>query len=254
MIHAGIPGEYCFAQEAANLFGSVEKSETALIGTFYDLKQTQRREPPADHKEYSDVVEEFLANGWDESVLNRYFRASQALYTTQIFIPRMRADAAPKAYGVEKIVKPSAWVAHYKGQVSAPEDGTYRFVGGADDVLVAAVNGKTVFSYVLWKVKLPVWNQEDKDFSMKGGGWPMIAGNWFEVKKGEPFDLDILIGERPGGEFEAFLLYQKKGAAYSLDNDGKPLLPIFQLAHYDTPAGGQAPKFLKGSEIWKAYQ
>ena len=88
-------------------------------------------------------------------MLNRYYRFSKPLYTTQIFIPDMNANEGPKAFGAEKLVKPSRWVIHYKGQVSAPEPGTYRFWGIADDVMAAAVNGKTVLVGQRRDMKMP---------------------------------------------------------------------------------------------------
>ncbi|MFZ4777343.1 MAG: hypothetical protein ACOYM3_18400 [Terrimicrobiaceae bacterium] len=120
------------ADPETSVFGSRQVSESALIGILYDLKQSQEKEPiHMDTETYGEIVDEFLSKGWDESVLNRYFRAARPLYTTQIFIPLINADAAPRAFGVEKIVKPSFWLIHYKGQVVAPCDGTWRFWGPA---------------------------------------------------------------------------------------------------------------------------
>ena len=131
--------------EDPNVFGSKEAGTTGLIGIIYDLKQNQKREPSGVVPDvYGGIIHEFLAKDWDESVLNRYFRAAQPLYTTQIFIPMMSAGAAPKAFGMEKIIKPSAWVVHYKGQVSPPEDGTYRFMCYSDDMIAVGINGRTV--------------------------------------------------------------------------------------------------------------
>src|ERR1700677_40146 len=136
---------HCLADAQSSAFGSSTQSEAALVGVLYDLKQTQDHQPTSvDPETYTTVIDEFLSKGWDESVLNRYYRVSRPLYTTQIFIPNMNADKAPEAFGAQKTVKPSRWVIHYKGQLSAPETGTYRFWGIADDVMAAAVNGKTV--------------------------------------------------------------------------------------------------------------
>src|SRR5271167_3791405 len=136
---------HCAADAQSSAFGKSTQSEAALIGVLYDLKQTQDHKPTnVDPETYSAVIDEFLSKGWDESVLNRYYRVSKPLYTTQIFIPNMNADKAPEAFGAERTVKPSRWVIHYKAQVSPPSGGTYRFWGIADDIMAAAVNGKTV--------------------------------------------------------------------------------------------------------------
>ncbi|NJK93372.1 MAG: hypothetical protein HC904_17095 [Blastochloris sp.] len=39
-------------------------------------------------------------------------------------------------------------------------------------------------------------------------------GDWMELKQGEIIDIDIVVGERPGGSFEAMLAYEKKGVNY----------------------------------------
>ncbi len=118
-------------------FGMTEKTTPALVGTFYDLKQTRGRKPTGiSPDEYHQVFRRFVAQGWRESVLHDYFKAPQPLYSTQIMIPNMKADEGPKAFGLEKEVQPSRWLVHYKGKVSPPEDGVYHFVGagGGDEL------------------------------------------------------------------------------------------------------------------------
>jgi hypothetical protein len=126
-------------------FGSTEASSAAMVGILYDLKQDQARKPmKMDVGPYGMLIDEFISKGWDESVLNRYFRAGRPLYTTQIFIPIINAGAAPQAFGVEEIVRPMFWVIHYKGQVSPPTSGQWRFWGYGEEVCSVAINGKNV--------------------------------------------------------------------------------------------------------------
>ena len=66
------------------------------------------------------------------------------MYATEILMPTMNADLGPYVFGAEKIVEPRMWMVHYKGQVAPPTDGTYRFLGDADDFTAVAVNGVTV--------------------------------------------------------------------------------------------------------------
>src|SRR5277367_6000387 len=121
LIAAMIP---CSGDAQSSAFGSSQESEAALIGVLYDLKQTQDHQSTnVDPETYTTVMDEFLSKGWDEKVLNRYYRVSHPLYTTQIFIPNMNADKAPDAFGAQKTVKPSRWVIHYKGQISPPSAG-----------------------------------------------------------------------------------------------------------------------------------
>ncbi|HEX8372517.1 MAG TPA: hypothetical protein VF585_07040 [Chthoniobacterales bacterium] len=224
-----------------------------LLGTIYDLKQTQQRKPTGVTSEsYVPLVDEFLKSDWDETILNKYFRGARPLITTQIFIPIMGANAAPKAYGVEGVIKPALWVAHYKGQVTPPEDGTYRFVGFSDDLLALAVNGKTVLFGGKYTSK--VW--KSLGGGAKAGNGNLAYGEWIPMKKTETIDLDVLIGERPGVHFCAFLLYQKQGETYPM-KDGHPVLPIFQLAPYDTPEADKIENgtpFSKSNKLWKGHQ
>lgn len=251
-----------FAQGADDpeiLFGSKKKGSSGLIAIIYDLKQTQDRKPShVSAEDYVEVVQEFLQKGWDESVLNRYFRVTQPLYSTQIFIPGMSADGAPRAYGVDQIVRPSAWVIHYKGQVSPPEDGVYRFVGYADDVLAVAVNGKTVCVGARQDMRMRrLWKSPEGEGARAYNG-DLTYGEWIEMKKDEPVDLDVLVGERPGGEFCAFLLFEKQGVEYPKNKQGKLILPVFQLAAQPIPGreegDGRAPSFLKPGKIWRQYR
>lgn len=243
------------AQESSSLFGTTEKDGAGLIAIIYDLKQTQSMQPSQVTPEtYPRVVNEFLRKGWDEVVLNRYFRITRPLYSTQIFIPRIDADAAPKAYGVEKVIRPSCWVIHYKGQVSPPEDGTYRFVGYADDSLAVAVNNKTVCVGSRPDMdQASLWKSPEKKPGAYAFNGNLIYGEWLPLKKDEAIDLDVLIGERPGGDFCAFLLYQKQGETYQLDKAGNPILPVFQLAPVDIPGKGsdKAPPFTQAAKTWQ---
>lgn len=247
---------------AESSFGSKESSGGALIGIIYDLKQTQKREKSGiNPKSYIPLVEKFLDRNWDESILNDYFRAARPLYTTRIFIPATEARNAPIAFGVENVMKPASWVVHYKGQVSPPEDGTYRFLCFSDDMMVVAVNGEVVCEgshgahpyYSNWREDA---GQRGPKVPTRWKGNPLIYGEWIELKKDEPVDLDVLVGERPGGWFSAFLLYQRKGESYEMEN-GVPLYPIFELS--DSPltepvSQRDGPSFGQVDERWTAHQ
>jgi hypothetical protein len=233
-------------------FGRSERKSGTLIGIFYDLKQTQQRQPIADYaRHYTRSIDEFLVAGFDEVLFNRFFRAARPLYTTQLNMRRMNADAAPKAFGVDDVVEPSYWIVHYKGQVAPPANGTYRFVGNFDDVLIVAVNGKVVLDGSLVGTRFPKlgWTEpSDKGPSVavnKGSRY----GNWLDLKAGQPVDLDILIGERPGGVFYGVLLYEKKGETYPLDGNGHALLPLFQVAEQPV----KDPLILTSSRVWTCF-
>lgn len=238
-----------------NLFGRQEAAgEAALMGIFYDLKQTQDRKPTGiQNQQYLKTVRDFLTSGWDEKALSRFYRSTKPLYLTQIFIPVISAAEGPKAFGVEKRVEANFYLIHYRGQVAAPKDGDYRFWGYGDNVCMVAVNGKlnlignlsdTSFSD-LWKTSEPS--------RIPAGNGVLIAGDWMHLKGGEPQDLDILIGETFGGLSCFLMMVEEKGATYPMEG-GHPVLPIFQLAPYDTPERSKQPKFSKGFPLWKGIQ
>lgn len=236
-------------EEKRTLFGTRTLAEAGLIGILYDLKQTQKGTPVKE--DYMKIVKEFLENDLDESVLNRCFRAIQPLYATQIFIPEMKADAAPAAFGVEKIIKPSRWVIHYKGQVSPPEDGTYRLLCYADDLMFVALDGKVVCQGSRRDIWLDsVWPRRADTSGPHIGNDSLRMGDWVDMKKDVPLDLDVLLGERPGGSFCAFLLYEKKGEPYP-KKDGRTIYPVFQLAPGDTPS--YPSNLLSDIKYWKGY-
>ncbi|PTX99837.1 hypothetical protein DB346_18680 [Verrucomicrobia bacterium LW23] len=250
--------------KALSQYGSAEPSESSLIGILYDLKQTQKHEKlPIGPTRYDEIANEFLSSNWDEGVLNRYFRATRAMYTTQVFIPLSGAAFAPRAYGVENVVKPSFWMIHYKGQVAPPAGGRWRFWGYGSEICSVAVNGKTVLAsnWIEARTLRPVPTPGLDWKSSAPPGRPvhrglLTAGSWMQLRQGEVIDLDILIGERAGGNFCAVLLIEKEGEAYET-RDGHPVFPIFQLAPYQTPdplPGQAAPPFARNGPIWRGIQ
>ena len=253
IVLAGFP---IFAQDAkdSSCFGSKNRSETALIGILYDLKQDQKHKPKIEN--FCALMGKFVREGWDEGLLNEFYRATRPLYTTQVFIPLMNADYAPRAFGVQDIMKPRQWVVHYKGQVAPPHAGTFRFAGLSDDLLAVAVNGKTVLvaEHPGSKLKDHGWRYAPRDVIKTPSG-PAISGDWFSVGEGRAIDLDVVIGERPGGQFGAWLLIEEQGVNYEKDRSGKPVLPVFQLTDFAVPTDrSPLARKSKPGELWKGVQ
>ncbi len=253
-----LAGAPLFAQAADSAFGSSERKEASLIGIFYDLKQDQKRQPV--NADYMKVLGQFLDSGWDENVLDGFFRVTRPVYSTQVFIPFSGAGGAPAAFGVEDVVRPQQWFVVYKGQVSPPESGTYRFVGIADDALAVAVNGKTslVSLFGGWP-NHSRWREPEPDQpNIQTPYGKLRHGDWFTCGKDEIIDLDILVGEFPGTAFGAWLFIEKKGAAYPSRTDPKlgeqPVLPVFQVAPRQIDTAGQDLPFTTDSPPWTAHQ
>jgi PA14 domain len=202
-------------------------TEAPLIGTFYDMKQDQKHRPiNMDRKGFDDLIARFIDGGWDEGLLKDYYRMPRPLYTTQLFVDTINSDDAPKAFGVEKTVQPRKWMVHYKGQIVPPSDGTYRFIGNADDFLGVAINGKTVLWAIHSTPRTKWFAKEQCDLR------DYTAGDWIELKAGQPVDIDIMTGDSPGGQWRCLLAVEKKGVG----SGGRPV-PFQLSATKDTPQG-----------------
>ncbi|MFZ9979423.1 MAG: hypothetical protein ACO3HN_05690 [Opitutales bacterium] len=192
-----------------------------LIGTLYDLKQTSDRRPTAAAPAstgippYRASVREFLESGWSAGRLQKFFKAPDKLVSGQLFITSRSANDAPKAFDVEKLMKPSRWVVHYRCYVEAPSSTAFRFVGSGDDFLIVRWNRKialddgyeTYFSgrdgnYKDFGVKV---SKEYKINRAPGSLHRLKAGPWIQVTKGTKVPVEVLIGETPGGVFDCYL-------------------------------------------------
>lgn len=244
----------------------------SLVGRFYDFKQLAGNQPrpnpdlarhgpgPLAERE----LNKFTRGSWSPRDLALFYQAPDPLHATQIFIPNIGADEAPKAYGVEKTVQGRAWIAHYRARVSPPESGMYRFVGGADDFMVVRVNGRVVldgglFAVSTFKTDRPGSASYRYLFQAPGNHLQLsrregfVVGNTMDLRAGTFYDLDIVIGEGLGGHFYAALFVEKQGETYAKDRHGNPILPLFRVADTPPPAAtNAAPPFAPGGPVWRA--
>jgi hypothetical protein len=270
-----------------NPFGMLSRTPNALIGTFYDLKQTDKKKPTnISNEDTLEVIKEFVNKGWKETSLSReYFQAPQKLYQTKIYIPLMDAEGAPAAFNCEKDVQPSRWVIVYRGSVTPAKSGRYRFVGAGDDVLVVRFNNKHVFDHGFYggttglhlsqmvdvldgrnddrerqkqlrdsPMKLPIdFYKYPTTNNWNGAIGGLAVGPWFEAKAGTSYPIEILLSEIPGGLFCASLMIEQVGENYTKASTGAPILPLFRLDH-QPPAvttGDNAPPFQVDGPAWK---
>jgi len=225
-------------------FGSTGLGSGVLTGYFYDFKQDadgNQNEVGAGYvsggtvernQVFREALSEFL-NRWDRGVLSQYFRAGDPLQTTQILILGMNAGEAPTAFDVQDQVQPSGWAILYTGNITAPEDGRYRFVGLADDMIMARVDGKVVFDGN-WRT--PVYNDVQGERIQTAFGSER-SGEWFTLREGDKVPIEIILCEVPGGTFYARLFIQEKGVEYERGPDGGLKLPPFQMMPTELPAG-----------------
>ena len=225
-----------------------------LIGTLYDLKQTSDRKPtsaaPANTGigPYRTSVREFLESGWSAGRLQRYFKSPDKLVSGQLFITGRSADDAPKAFEVEKLMKPSRWVVHYRCYVEMPSSLPFRFVGSGDDFLVVRWNRKIALddgyetylagggNYRDFGVKV---SQEYKIDRRPGSLSRLKAGPWIQVTKGTKVPVEVLIGETPGGVFDCYLAIEvaKSSTKVNGQYEGEGKLKLFRCSADPLPAG-----------------
>ncbi len=226
------------------LFGVPDSNGTPMMsGYLYDLKQTPDRKPTNfTTKDYHAELRNFVAKNWDQTILDKYYKFSTPLFTPEIFIPNISANLGPKQFGADKEVQPRMWVAYYKVTVLPPEDGEFQFYGSCDDILIVRVDGKTVLDGSLTTVS-----------GLKETGSPFdlldvvppgrICGSLkhgipFRVTSGVPCNIEVMIGEEPGGFFNSCLLLGKTSVKYPTGPNGMPKIPIFQVAACDVPTTG----------------
>ncbi|WP_372797969.1 hypothetical protein [Pontiella sp.] len=233
-----------------DLFGGNKGSGNELEGRFFDLKMGPDQKPSdlavsntgdgekdksAEKEKNNEFIEAIrsFAGSWNPTRLERrYFQAPKSKFATMFMVPYMKAEEAPKAYGVENEVEPRRWVAYYNGKIAAPETARYRFWGIADDILMVRVKNRLVLdaNYPNIKGKITDWDSDDpRNRKLKSGkeqGY--VIGDWFHMTKDKPVDMEVLIGELPGGYFYCRLLIEQDGVEYPKGKDGRPILPVFK--------------------------
>ena len=225
-----------------SFFGMRGKNENVLHAKFYDLKQTKDKKPTqVNGGNFLQMHAEFITkDNWSSSVLSKFYCAPAPLFAPRVYVPLTKSEEAPKAYGVEKEAGPGLWLVHYKGRFRALKKGTFRFLGYADNVLAVRLNKKNALSACST-------NRHNLSFDPEANSVPLEkigilnAGRWFEVNKGQTYDIEILIGDDPGGAFYATLLYEEKGVIYPKRPDGSPFYPVFELDNSPMPPGSFDP-------------
>jgi hypothetical protein len=243
-------------------FGTSQNTGTPeLVGYLYDLKQTRDRKPTnMDPGGYHNKIKEFIASNWNSEILEPYYKSTQALSTSSIFIPVINASDGPKAFGVEADVQPNMYCVWYKVSASPPQDGTYHFVGVGDDILAVRVDGRTVLDGTLYGVTNELRHKQksinmtnfDPTCGPDGDFW---IGTPFHASASDPVDIDVLIGEEPGGKSAYFLYIQRDESTYQSQSNGSPLLPVFQLDSkliQPVSAPRSFPPFATTPEPWQA--
>ncbi len=232
--------------------GSGTAGGSALVGTFYDLKLTRNgaKTPlfPKDGVTFTErgmLAEIYynIARSWSPAMLDRYYKSPTQLYASNFYLPMCDAKYGPLAFQCDpKKVKPSAWVAIYRGKVRAPKSGKFRFIGTGDDLLCVRFAKKMVLEsdYAIpsefkngeyGSLDMATNTEQGKEYQARlragkdnkhkgyeyiplpdGWAWNVVggltAGTPFEVKEGQVYPIEILISEGPGGAFGFVLLIE----------------------------------------------
>jgi hypothetical protein len=224
------------------MFGSEQTIGNDFVGTFYDLKRGRSGNTIAmDEYQYADELTKFCNSGWKDSALAKFYRSPRKLYTTTFAVPHVPSSLAPFAFGEPNTIA-CQWAVHYKGMLVYPEDIKFRFWGQGDDVLVVRVGGKIVLDASIDSARFNARSFAGKWVSSatKNRQWYLgntlaWGGDWIELKAGEPLEMDVLIGEQPGGQFCAMLLVEVDGVEYETNPQNQKLLPIFRTSETTRP-------------------
>ncbi|MCW1922874.1 hypothetical protein OKA05_09955 [Luteolibacter arcticus] len=219
-------------------FGSREEVAGAMPGRFYDFKQTRQGKAVEDYvvtryEDFGSRVTKIHDGNFRPTAFRKFFEAPDILHLTQIAIPLSDAGSAPKFFNVADKVKPSGWLIHYRGEVVCNRDVNFRFVGTGDDYLGVFVKGRCklvaawpgVRPHVIgkWEPAEPI--STSAPTPLPGG--PLTSGDWIRAKKGEKLELDIGIGECPGGKVGFVLMIEEKDVEYRTTSNGQKVLPLF---------------------------
>jgi hypothetical protein len=217
-------------------FGVGQSIGNDFVGTFYDMKRGRSGNniPNAGLDGFVNILHSFMKKGFDTKQLSRYYRSPKKLYTTIFAMPPDLSLMAPQAFGEYDTVG-YQWMVHYKGDLVYPEDITFRFWGAGDDVLAVRVDGEFVLVAVTWfrdgvEILKDFWHDTSAD-SLKYalGNGSSVVGDWITLKAGEPLDMEVMMAEIPGGNFQAILCVEVQGVDYPRNpfRNG-PTLPVFK--------------------------
>jgi len=241
-----------------NFFGSFAGGSNNFEGTIYDLKIGPDHRPNGmNQATYTRVLTDFVANGWSEAALAPFYKASKKLFTPAIWIPTVPTPNTANAMNLEHELTPRFWVGWYKAKVLAPQSGKFHFVGFGDDILAVTVNGQMVLDGSLWPVTHAVqhmpWSYDAWSIicAWRGQNYGKLrVGDSFEANTVEPITLDVILGDEPGGFYNAYLMIVDDSKTYQVGPAGVPLYPIFQLGSEPVIRQGDQPPHSTVPEPW----
>jgi hypothetical protein len=234
-------------------FFGVPDSTQGLQGRFYDFKRDERnRLTGMDLGKYGALLKQFTNGGWTIPVRYKFRESEVTLYSKFFFFPAIKDTEAGSAFHAPESGA-GLWIAHYKGSLTAPEDGTYRLVGFGDNVMIVRIGGTLALDAsdhgytgrrreAAGAVK----------FAGKNGGTPVFFGTWITLRKGEVRPIEVLVGDE-GGIYCAGLFVQKQGQSYQQDRKGIPRLPLLFVGAPTAEQKAALSKYLPSESLEGPY-
>lgn len=238
-------------------FGLLQAPKSgALTGTLYLMPSDQYKTNAEEIVGFKKWLKSIATSGWPDSVFRDLPKSPKQLFTTQILIPQIVALEAPKAFGVDKQKSLVRFFIRYRGKVSPPRNGRWRFVGYGDDILIVRLGGKVIMeSSEPWEKRdqpgLTGWTP--RKFYNYGPKLECTVGEWVQLNTSGSYDLEIAMSEEPReGDTSAILLVEEEGATYEKTKGGLPILPPWTLAPDPAVAAGKltVPILSKGAPVW----
>jgi len=217
--------------------GKAQNLDGCLIGILIDFKRdSSGKDISCNESTYISNIGDLTKANFSAAALSKFYVLPKKVALTHVYIPKQPAENGPKAFGVEKLMQAKWWIAYYSGTLKPAEKAKYRFVGYFDEAMIVKINGKVVYeSY--WgrgpqagKNEPGVytgWKPSDPGSIGKMGsghdGAKLVPGDWFETTAGTKMNIDIVVGEGPGGKCGGFLLIQKEGESGTSIFASRPL-------------------------------
>jgi len=229
-----------------NFFGT-KGEESGLVGTFYDPSRNSKGDSFSG--DVWGLVRRYAQSGSKaQKTFDGLWKSKATLSSSFIAIPPTFTQAAFEAFGgkPQGNISPPFFV-HYSAKIAAPEPGSYRFVGFADNFLIVSINGKIVLmgdnhsstdtkSYSTTKTTKEMIGWESSEPLLyvvppfAGYNVRCTFGDYIKWDENEFKRIDILIGDG-GGTFQSALFIQKEGVDYAKPKKGEiPILPLFRIS------------------------
>ncbi len=229
----GLGGDFLDVPDinTVRLMGTEVSSGSDFVGTYYDFnRRSDGVGRPIGRDDFEKEMLDFILSDWDTSLFKRYYKSPNKRYATCFMVPIIPSDLGPESFG-EPGAAGYCWAIHYKGKLVHKDGIKFRFWGFGDDILMVRLEGRLVLA-ASWPDSLVQVQSGWLSRAPNSGVYRLgVRGaqisDWITLEPGVPLDMEVLIGEIPGGSFCAQLLVEVDGVDYETNDQGGPILPMF---------------------------